>query len=81
MMPDFFKEEELKIPTTFKEKMLKGILLILIKKFGFQNINDQLAAICFEKAESSKKTNWDDLSEAYDNINNYFGEFLRNQKS
>lgn len=52
-----------------KYKLLKSALSILIRRYGIERINEQFANIFFEKANEMNDIFFDDLSEAYDNIN------------
>lgn len=49
--------------------LLKSALKILFNKFGLLAINDKLAEILNEEAEITHNYDYDELSQAYDNIN------------
>lgn len=52
-----------------KHLILKSMLHIIIAKFGIELINEKLAEIFTEDSEILKDYCYDDLAEAYDNIN------------
>lgn len=52
-----------------KHIILKTVLRMIIKKFGIQLINEKIAEIFTEESEALRDYSFDDLAEAYDNIN------------
>jgi hypothetical protein len=52
-----------------KSFVLKNALRIFIIKFGIEEVNDAIAQILYEKAYDEHNLFWDDVSEAYDDIN------------
>lgn len=55
--------------SNFTGSVIKSALRILIQKFGIELVNEKIAEIFYEEAECLHNYDYDELSEAYDNIN------------
>jgi hypothetical protein len=60
------------VKLSLRHLILKKALRVFIKRFGIQLINDKLADIYYEEAEINRDYFYDDVSEAYDKINEMF---------
>lgn len=63
------------------KKILKSALRLFIETFGVEVVNENLAEIFWEESNALNDLNYDELSEAYDNINKLIRDKRFNRKT